>query len=468
MEISRATVKSDKFVRNILRGWLGGREYVNREDQASLLNSYVSWVYVCASRNAAAFATLAPLRLYAVKQSSSQKLYSQHRRVTRAQEKWLTETNTVTANSPALKSAVELVEVTSHRAIDLLRNINPLTTNVGLLEGTELFQELTGNEYWYLRKDGVFNVPAQIWMMSPDRVVAIPGTDTPVASWEYVTGYGQKQPFALDEIIHFKFPNPHDPVYGASPLMAVCDAFNINQNMNRYENALFTNNARPEGFFTTAEVLDDATWSRLKNELDDVYTGVINAGKSALLDGGVDWKSAGLPPRDLAFLQGRRWTQAEIFEAFDTPMGMFDEKANRANAEAAQYTYSKYCIYPRHRRFEATLNAQLMPMFDENLIFAFDNSIIEDKDFELRQDTELLKAFTLAPNEVRKKRGYEPKEGGDELYVPGGFQPIGLVSQGGTLRPSGQPKPGESGDADDDGKSFVDAVSSRVVAQILG
>ena len=44
---------------------------------------------------------------------------------------------------------------------------------------------------------------------------------------------------------------------------------------------------------------------RLKVELDEGYSGPTRAGRPLLLEGGLDWKSMGLSPKDMDFVEAR-------------------------------------------------------------------------------------------------------------------------------------------------------------------
>jgi len=387
LEITKAI--TNKYTPHAIPGWFFGKKWINTQDQTSLLRAYRSWVYVCASRNAATFAST-PLRLFIAKPTKNLKMLTPTKPVTVKQLRHL-QGNSKIASLPQVVKAVEIEEVTEHPAINLIHNVNPYMNHSNLFELTDLFEELTGNAYWYVLRNAM-GVPEQIWPLPPDRVHIVPDREKFIKEYRFITGFEKGIPFETDEIIHFKFPNPNDLYYGASPLQAISDIYNINQNMNLFENALFTNNARFEGYWSTEQELDEVDRQRLTTELAEMYQGVFNSGKAGLTSHGLQFKQMNFSPRELGFMKGREWTKAEIFEAYDTPQGLFSEKANRANAEAAQYAYAKWCISPRHRRFEEKLNEQLAPMFDEKIFFAFDNVVPEDQELELKIDTELVKA----------------------------------------------------------------------------
>jgi phage portal protein BeeE len=46
-------------------------------------------------------------------------------------------------------------------------------------------------------------------------------------------------------------------------------------------------------------------FSRLRSELEASFAGVRNAGRPLLLEGGLDWKSMSLSPRDMDFIEAK-------------------------------------------------------------------------------------------------------------------------------------------------------------------
>ncbi len=456
-DITKAKIKPNRYVAGAIPQFNMGKEYVSSQDMHSLLNAYNSWVYVCSSRNAAAFAAT-PLRLFIAKPEGFSTRKNSTKEVPRFHKKYLMSQGHI-AGLPQVIKAADIEEITDHRVLDMLNEVNPVLNKTDLLETTDLYEELTGNAYWYLvREKGGDMLPQQIWPMPPDRVTIVPDPVDFIARYNFLDGQGHRIPFAKEDIIHFKWPNPKDIYYGASPLMGVTDMYNINTNMNRYENRMFSNSAEIKGVFSTDQEIDDAAFDRLRTELSEVIQGVANTGKPLILDRGLKFEKTQFSPRELAFKDGRRWTKSEIFEAYDTPMGLFDEKANRANAEAAQFVYAKYGIRPRHRRFEEKLNERLAPLYDDKIFFAFDNVVPEDKEFELKTDVQLSKIATIAGNEIRKRRGWEELEGLDEPFIQRGMVPVSQAQFGFA---GGGGQPGKSTD------EIVEEIAEEIVGKLM-
>jgi len=423
----------------LLGWWQYGKELVTPGNYKTQINAFQSWVYICSSKNATAVAQT-PLKVYVAKKSKDQKLIVPTKAILPATLKYLSESESI---APFVQKAAQIVEVTEHPFIDLKKNVNPHMTWFELLELTDLHQELTGNAYWYIVKNK-FDMPVELWPVPPQFMRVVPDEKKFIKGYIYTYGT-EEVPFDVDEIIHFKFPNPQSLYYGWAPLQSVAHAYNINDNMNTFENALFTNMARPEGVLSTEFGLTDAEFVRAKKEWKSIYGGAKNAGKTAILEKGLAYQPITLAPRELNFLNGRKVTKEEIANAYGVPqskLGTTD--VNKANAEAGDYQHGKDTVLPRLRRLEEKINEVLISLYgNEDLLFvAFDNPVPEDKEFMLKERELNLKTGFSSINEERKLAGREEVSWGNEPYVSNQFVPLGSIRDPGQAAGG---KPGASG-----------------------
>lgn len=384
-----------------------------------LIKGYRDWIYVCATKNAINVAQV-PLRLYAAKPSSRSKIIVPHRVVPKEQREFL-ETKAHLRSLTTFRKAVEVVEVLDHPFLDLLKNVNPFMNQFSLLELTQLHQELVGNTYWFVLK-GQNNIPSELWILEPQYVKIVPDKKTFIKHYKYERNWSKPTIYELDEIVHFKVPNPTNPYYGMSPLAAIFGPYSIGIKMDTYENSVFANSGNPSGIIEYEGVVGEHEYRRTVERLREQYAGLKKAGKLMLLEGGAKYKPIGLSPKELNFLQGRRYIKEIICNAYGQHLGMYDKDANRANAETASYLYMRDTITPRLVRLEQKINEQLMPMYDDALFVSFDNCIPEDKKYRLEETRTYIEIGFRTINELRAELGLDP--------VPWGDEPINLVKGG--------------------------------------
>jgi HK97 family phage portal protein len=439
--VAEPTVDDNKILETVPLFWDRNPLGLARpDDYASLMRAYRSWVYICSSKNGRAFAST-PLKLYVTKQSTKQKVYCRTKQVNKETRKWL-ETQANFTSLPQVRKAVEILEVPDHVLLDMVYHVNKFMNRFELFDLTDECQELTGNAYWYIVKNSV-GVPVEIWPLSPDRMTIVPSRVDWIAGYLYRTLDGVDVPFTVDEIIHFRFPNPNNSYYGWAPLQAMADTYNMDQQMDQHRLALLGNSAIPPIALVAPKdaMVTEEQWKSTMRRWNQTYGGARNQGKTAWLESGFDIKSLATNPKDLSFLGGEKSVMTKLCAAYGLPLSKITTDAvGRANAESGDYQYMADTIRPRHVLTEERLNERLVPMVDENLVFMFENCVPDDKDFALREQESHLKSSVTTINEERKKIGMESVEWGDKPLVPSstvllGEQPVPVPGQ--------QPGPGQ-------------------------
>ena len=102
-------------------------------------------------------------------------------------------------------------------------------------------------------------------------------------------------------ILHLKSFNPLDDWYSLSPIEAAAYAIDQHNAAGAWNQALLQNGARPSGALVFAPkegpaALGDEQFRRLKEQIEEQFSGARNAGRPLLLDGGLDWREMSLPP----------------------------------------------------------------------------------------------------------------------------------------------------------------------------
>jgi HK97 family phage portal protein len=402
---------------NVL-SWMQGRPYYPDVSYQGLIKKYQGWVYTCANKNAVSCAQI-PLGLYSTKPSRKSKALFKTRAVSAEKHKYL-------LNSPSVgrKAIGDVEEVLEHPFLDLMYNVNEFTNRFDLLEGTFLAMELTGNAYWQVVMDGL-QLPQEIWPRQPQYIKIIPSKESFISHYEYAVSSAEKHNIKTKEMVHFKYVNPKSAFYGMGPLEAACIAADLGIGMNEFEMGLMNNRGNPEWALVLpadAGEPSENEQKRMERLFRQRHAGNKKAGGLKVITGGAELKQLTLSPREMNFLQGRKWNLNEIAGVYGVPMSkVTTESVNRANAEAGDYSYMKDTVLPRTRKVEQKINEQLLPMYDDNLFCAFENPVPEDKEFRLKQAESRLKTGQTTINEERQQDGQEPVSWGEVEFSAVGF-----------------------------------------------
>jgi len=439
-------------VSDTVPSWMDkNRNLLIPQNTASLLNAYKSWVYVCANKNATSFAQQ-NLKLYVTKQSKKDKVIVKTKQISSEMKKYIYQSSV--SNLECVRKSIDMEEVTSHPLLDMLKNVNQFMNRFELLEMIDLHLELTGNAYVYVVKNAM-GVPSSLWILPPDKMSIVPSKQDWIAGYIYRNPDGTEIPFTVDEIIHYKFPNPKDPYYGWSPLQAMADSYNLNLSYMTYEQKMVDNAGIPPIALIGPKDVNyqESDWKRILTRWNKTYMGAGNAGKTAWLEGGFDIKQLNVSPKDMNNLLGRKWTREEIAGGYGVPISkLTTDDVNRANAEAGNYSYMKDTIAPRCIRWQEKTNERLVPMFDERMFLLFDDPVPENKEFILKERESNLRMKVTSISEEREKLGLDKSSWGD--------LPVGQQSEvpytGEKPEPPPEEAPYEEESAFDEGATWED------------
>lgn len=412
--------KAKQERRNIfLSEFQRGQKALPKDDFAALTRAFQTWPYIASTRNASVISS-STLRLYVGRKTSGKSTKA----ITTKQKDYLYSKSNLLQY---ISKAEDIEEVVSHPFLDLMKKVNPYMTRQDLFEMTGIWQDMTGNCYWYIVKNNI-GMPIEIWILPAYKVKILPSEVEFIEAYIYEKSAVKMIKFEPGEIVHYKMPALKDIYYGMSPLQAVADAYNITVNMNKMTEALFANMGRPEGYWKAKEAVGDKEFKRIKQEIKQ-YRGASNAGKSPFVDSDIEFKAITTPPRELDYIEGRKTVKEEIINAFGQTMALYESSSNRATAEAATYLHMRDGIKPRLIRIEQKMNEKLMPMYDDKLFIAFDDPVPENQELRLKTIETHLKTGYSSPNEERQEDNIGEAEWGEYPIMPFGMSPY----QGGVL-----------------------------------
>jgi HK97 family phage portal protein len=230
---------------------------------------------------------------------------------------------------------------------------------------------------------------------------------------------GRTVRFAMSEtpppILHLALFHPTDDHYGFSPLEAAACALDVHNAAAAWNKSLLDNAARPSGALVYSAAggnLSEEQFSRLKAELEGNYQGTANAGRPLLLEGGLDWKSLSLSPRDMDFVQAKHAAARDIALAFGVPPMLLGIPGDNtySNYQEANRALYRETVLPLARKIFDSLAAWLAPAFGEKLRLVPDL----DQVIALASERDSLwsrvgSAVFLSDDEKREAVGYGPR-----------------------------------------------------------
>jgi hypothetical protein len=142
------------------------------------------------------------------------------------------------------------------------------------------------------------------------------------------------------------------------------------------------------------------------------------AGRPLLLEGGLDWKSMSLSPKDLDFIEAKNSAAREIALALGVPPMLLGIPGDNtySNMQEATRMFWRQTVLPLVARTAKALSGWLAPAYGSPIELRADLDGIEALSAEREALwTRIDKATFLTPNEKRAAAGYGPLGSGDEI-----------------------------------------------------
>lgn len=273
------------------------------------------------------------------------------------------------------------VEVTRHPALSLWRRPNNFFSGYAFRESAQQHEELVGEQYWVIVKQG--SLPVELWFVRPDRMRPVPHPTKYLAGYVYTSPDGEEIPLRVDEVIFLRRPHPLDPYRGLGAVQSILGELDAQYLSTEWNRNFFLNSATPGGVIEAEQNISDEDFDQFQARWAETHRGVANAHRVAILEAGMKWVDRKYTFDEMQFVEMKQASREMIREAFGFPKAMLGatDDVNKANAYAGEVMLARWLIKPRLMRVREVLNTQLLPMFGPSaagLEFDFVNPVPED------------------------------------------------------------------------------------------
>lgn len=191
-----------------------------------------------------------------------------------------------------------------------------------------------------------------------------------------------------------------------------------------YSSSVLKNGSLPLAVLKAANRLSDDVIKRIKRDWSNSYTGESNAGKTVLLEEGLEYETISLNPNELELTESKKGSLADIARLFNIPESMINSSANKYNSnEENNILFLQYTLEPILINMQKALNKTLLLESEKTskYYFEFDTSeimtITEKERAEIAQI--LSNTSSVTQNEIRQLLG-KPKLEKDYMFLSQG------------------------------------------------
>lgn len=150
----------------------------------------------------------------------------------------------------------------------------------------------------------------------------------------------------------------------------------INEEVN-YTKNIYKNGTLPLGILQAQGRLTKDAVERLRSSWSGLYSGSANAGKTVILEEGLEYKPVSLNPRDLLLNENKKDNISDICRLFNIPESLVNSNANKyGSLEQNNISFLQYTLSPIITSIEDGLNKALLleEEKEKGYFFAFDTS----------------------------------------------------------------------------------------------
>lgn len=187
----------------------------------------------------------------------------------------------------------------------------------------------------------------------------------------------------------------------------------------------YGNGAQLSGVVSVPQKLDGESYNRLRTSWNTSYSGVHNAGATAILEQGASYQKVGLSPQEAGSESAKKMAISDVARITGVPQFLLEDldRATFNNIEHLGQLFVTYTIFPLCRNIESEFSRKLLSEFEQDT-----HEIRADLDILLRADTESraklidanMKWGIWNRDEARNVQGLNPiaDGSGKAYYIP--------------------------------------------------
>jgi len=282
-------------------------------------------------------------------------------------------------------------KVENHPLNLLLSKPNPYISKNDLFELLISWLQLSGNAY--LLKSRVGKKTKELWAISPDRIAPIASKN--ISEW--ILGYSLDGKNAIkfqpEEIIHFKYMNPSNPLIGISPLEVAAKLVDLDTSQIDFNVATMQKRGVVDHVYTfEREFLNQDEADLIAKKIEEKQKGKRNF---VVLGSNAKYQKIAATPAELDFTNSRNQTRDEILAVFgvDPKLVGAKEASTYNNLETSRALLWNLTIMPLLEDLRDALTIGFQNELSENETIVFDASQIPAAQEQILSKAQSAKIF---------------------------------------------------------------------------
>lgn len=292
-----------------------------------------------------------------------------------------------------------------------------------------------GNGYAEIERN-VLGQPVALWPMTARDVQLMRYPDNSLG-YRIVGGSslnpGDDAYLLPRDVFHLKNFVTSNGVTGQGVVSYAINTLGISLGADSFANGLYSNGGLPSGVLEVEGTLSDEAFERVRQSWKESHGGR-KTGGTAILEEGIKYNPVSMAPDVLQFLESRKFNVLEIARFLGVPpTKLFDgDSATYNNIEHSNLEVATDTLDSWARSLEGEADIKLLNLRRGGLRTEFDMYAVFRGDMETRSKyfSSMMQNAAITPNEIRKKEGLAPYEGGDRYFVAvNNFSPADRIDE---------------------------------------
>lgn len=286
-------------------------------------------------------------------------------------------------------------------------SVNPQQTWPDWLEHVVASALLTGNGLAEIIRAGNGQLAGFRWI--PWGMVTVVYLSSGRLAYDVADGRGGTRRLLEGEVIHLR-DRTDDGLVGRSRLSRAADTVAGVQASNTFAKSFLERGAQPSGVIRHPGSMTKDQKAELRDQFQSRHGGAANAGRTLILDGGLEWQSAQISPEDAELLESRKFGVIEICRLFQVPPPIVQAYENNTftNASQAGLWFATFCLAPWARKIEAEFARSVLATGLE-LELDLSGFLRGDPATRWAAHKIAIDSGVLDPDEIRVIEGWNPR-----------------------------------------------------------
>lgn len=249
---------------------------------------------------------------------------------------------------------------------------NDLQTALEFREMMTAMVLLRGNAHAEIKRGN----DGQVRSLTPiqgDRVTTLL-LDNGRLAYEVTDGKGAVRRLLQEEVLHLRHCSDNGLI-GVSPITASRETVQLSLAERDHGNHTFTNGARLSGLLKFPQVLSTDQRAGISKSWSSQYGGGANAGKTAILDQGVEYQTVSMSMEDAQWLESRQFSVEEIARLFRVPPTIIGDlrHGNYSNSVEMNRVFVVHTLRRHMTMWEQSIGRALLSDAGRRVYFAEHN-----------------------------------------------------------------------------------------------